>query len=55
MFQRLGDRSAMQTFIPIAAKRVAAANPIPLAAPVTTATRPACNAGCVLMRAISFC
>src|SRR5215813_8836108 len=35
-----GSMSAMTTFIPSAANRSASASPIPLAAPVTTATRP---------------
>src|SRR5579863_3477140 len=43
------ERSAKHTLRPIAAKRLAAARPIPLAAPVTTATRPSVNAGCVLI------
>src|SRR5215469_1313121 len=47
------DRSARQTLSPMVAKRLAAARPIPLAAPVTTATRPAVNAGWVAIGLLS--
>ncbi len=36
----------MTTFIPMAAKRLAAARPMPEAAPVITAARPGVKAGC---------
>src|SRR6185436_9624147 len=39
------ERSARQTFMPRLAKRCAAARPMPLAAPVMTATRPRASAG----------
>src|SRR6185437_12186770 len=38
-------RSAMHTLRPVAANRFAAASPMPLAPPVTTATRPDARAG----------
>ncbi len=41
--------SARQTFIPRAANRLAAARPMPLAAPATTAARPEVRAGWVMV------
>ena len=47
-------RSARQTFRPFAANRRAAARPMPLAAPVMTATRPAARAGWLLIACLPF-
>ena len=51
---RSAPRSAMQTRSPIAAKRVAAASPMPEAPPVTTATASLVSAGCGMIFSPSF-